>query len=380
MAPPVVVPLVPPIPTVPPDTIIDNLSARIFAIQDAHHGDDDVPSGLLLNHPAILKTHVGDNNPWSRIPFLRSRLLKNAVGDVFPSGFLSSLPPLPAIFDNEIGDESPSGLLLTVPALQSRILQDTVGADISFGLLSNLPTSTILEAQIPDDFPSGLLSTVPILRSRFLQDDLSTPAVGDDIPKLPNIRVRRCQSGSDLDSADCRYSRDPHDMPSTDEPAISFADISTIYFDRTGNLPYALFARHMAPSPNGFHDPPGDVFPKRTPRDSAPPVDTTSIMSTGTPPTPAPTSQLPPTSLLIPFTSANVSPMSNVTRVDDPFLEPPANVAPISVVSCVDDPFFESSYWTSTIYIWFHQFPQSNSIEHVLLSTRPSSCCCPQSY
>jgi hypothetical protein len=52
---------------------------------------------------------------------------------------------------------------------------------------------------------------------------------------------------------------DPNDVTSNNKPALSIADISKIYFVQTGNLPFNLFASHMAPSQHHFHDPPNHL-------------------------------------------------------------------------------------------------------------------------
>jgi hypothetical protein len=137
---PPVVPLVAPVPIVPPDkNFTTYMAARIFTIYDDHHGDDDIPPGLLSHHPD-LATRVGDNTPLSSVPALPSRFLPHAVADDIPSGLLSNLP--------------------------SQFLQDDLPATIP---IDSSPST------FPD--PLGLLSTIQALRSPFLQDkSTSTPS------------------------------------------------------------------------------------------------------------------------------------------------------------------------------------------------------------
>jgi hypothetical protein len=199
---------------------------------------DDIPSGLLSNHPAlrpILETDSSavpalqsrflqaDDVPLhllSSVPVLPPRFLQHAVADDIPMGLLSSqpalgpiletdssaVPALPSSFLQEAAsDDTPSSLLSNISVLRSRFLNDAVGDDIPSGLLSNLPTLPAnLDQQIGDELPLGFLSKIPAADNPMLvnipvspsgilsplpalvDDDISTTVPGDssDIPMM----------------------------------------------------------------------------------------------------------------------------------------------------------------------------------------------------
>jgi hypothetical protein len=294
--PPPVDPLVPPIPIVPPDPIIANfktyMAARIFAINADHHGDDDIPPGLLSTHPAILEAQVGDDFPsglLSSFPVLHSRFLQDGVGNDIPLHSLSTAAVLRSNFLRDaVGDSFPSGLLSIIPALRSQSLQDKsttphrcspssiellqplervvfhthaptllletfadfrgvdliepakndcqalgdsslATADVSTLLsILGLPSSFLHKAA-SDDTPSGLLSSIPALRSQLLQDTIVGDIPSGFLSNHPELLATQAGDNSPLSAIPVLRSEFSNNAVGTDSPSNFLSNIPALW-------------------------------------------------------------------------------------------------------------------------------------------------------